>query len=87
MLSRPQKHITDYKIDTDIQGDDGIVTVTNKSDVEMTIEFNGEAKQVQPKVKATFTIKHAKLWSAETPYLYDMKLSANGEVLYNRVGI
>ncbi len=87
LLSRPQKHITDYKIDTDIQGDDGIVTVTNKSDVEMTIEFNGEAKQVQPKVKATFTVKHAKLWSAETPYLYDMKLSANGEVIYNRVGI
>lgn len=87
LLRRPQKHITDYKIETSINGGDGIVAVTNKSDIEITVEFNGEVKQVKPKDKATFTVKNAKLWSAETPYLYDMKLSANGEVIYNRVGI
>ncbi|MBD5132362.1 MAG: hypothetical protein HDT28_07245 [Clostridiales bacterium] len=87
ILRRPEQHITDYKIETSIQDNDGIVTVTNKSDIQITVDFNGEQKQVKPKEKATFTVKNAKLWSAETPYLYDMALSANGEVIYNRVGI
>lgn len=87
LLRRPQAHITDYKIDTNIRGNDGIVTVTNRSDIQITVDFNGEQKQVKPKDKVTFTVKDAKLWSAETPNLYDMTLSANGEVIYNRVGI
>ena len=87
LLRRPQEHITDYKIDTAIDGNDGIVTLTNKSDIQITVDFNGEQKQVKPNDKIFFTVENAKLWSAETPYLYDMALSANGEVIYNRVGI
>lgn len=87
LLRRPHKHIIDYKIDTQIKGNDGIVILTNKSDIRIDVNFNGEQKQVQPKDKVIFTVVNAKLWSAETPYLYDMTLSANGEVIYNRVGI
>lgn len=87
LLRRPEQHITDYKIETAINGNDGIVTLTNKSDIQITVDYNGEQKQVKPKEKITFTVENAKLWSAETPYLYDMALSANGEVIYNRVGI
>lgn len=87
LLRRPKTHITDYKIDTNIKGNDGIVTVTNRSDIQITVDFNGEQKQVKPKDEVTFTVKDAKLWSAETPNLYDMTLSANGEIIYERVGI
>ncbi|MDE6401264.1 MAG: hypothetical protein K2L54_01480 [Clostridiales bacterium] len=87
LLSRPSKHVTDYKIETGIDGNDGTVAFINKSDIAVTVEFNGEVKQASKNEKAVFVVKNAKLWSAETPYLYDMRIEANGEVIYERVGI
>lgn len=87
ILHRPEKHITDYKILTKIDGNDGIVTFDNLSDVTMKLRFNSECKEVLPSRSVSFTVKNAKLWSAETPCLYDMVISANGEIIYNRIGI
>lgn len=87
MLSRPQEHITDYKITTDIQDKNGIVSFKNNSEITIAVEFQNETKQVAKRETVVFTVKDAQFWSAETPYLYDMKISANGEAIYNRVGI
>ena len=87
LLTRPEKHITDYKIETSIKDTDGIVTVINKSDIDIKVDFNNETKQVRHNEKAIFIVKNAKLWSAETPCLYDISLFSGDEVIYNRVGI
>ena len=87
LLRRPEKHITDYKTETDICGNDATVKLKNDSNIAVTVSFNGERKTALPRGYAVFNVKNAKFWSAETPYLYDMKISANGEVIYNRVGI
>ena len=47
LLTRPEKHITDYKIETSIKDTDGIVTVINKSDIDIKVDFNNETKQAE----------------------------------------
>ena len=87
MLIRPQEHITDYKITTDIKDKNGIVSFKNNGEITVAVEFNNDTKQVAKHETVVFTVQDAKFWSAETPYLYDMKIFANGEVIYNRIGI
>ena len=87
LLRRSNKHITDYKIETDIVGSDGKVIVTNNSKVDILISFLGETKNVKIGKKCEFIVKNAKLWSAEEPNLYDIELSCEDEVIFARVGI
>ena len=87
LLKRPINHITDFKIQTGICGDDGVITVRNDSGVKMLVCCDRESKTVEPNQTARFVIQNAKLWTAETPYLYNVVLSANGEKILQRVGI
>lgn len=84
LLSRPEKHISDFSVLTKT---DGTVTVALKSDIGAVIAFNGEKKTVGSGGEVSFKVEKPSLWSAETPCLYDMAISANGEVIYHRVGI
>lgn len=87
LLKRPEKHITDFKIETAVQGEDGIISVRNDSEVEISVAFNGELLTCGQNEVVQFTVKNAILWSAENPYLYDVILSACGEKILQRVGI
>ena len=87
ILRRPEKHITDFKISTEIRGEDGVVTVENLGSIAIDVRLNGENKTVATFGSESFVIKNAKLWTAETPYLYDVVLSANGEKILQRGGI
>lgn len=87
LLKRDKNHITDYKIETEIDGSDGIVTFINNSNVDILVEFNGELQNVKIDNKCEFIVKNANFWTAETPDLYDIKLSSFDEVIYARVGI
>lgn len=87
VLKRPQKHITDFKIETAIVGKDGVITVRNDSEIEMHVSFAKERKTVAPRECVEFTVKNATLWTAENPRLYDVILSANGEKILQKVGI
>ncbi len=87
LLKRPQKHITDFKIETAIVGKDGVITVRNDSEIEMHVSFPKERKTVAPRECVEFTVKNATLWTAENPHLYDVVLSANGEKILQKVGI
>lgn len=84
LLCRPEKHIVDFAITTKT---DGTVTVENRSEVTVSIVFDGKEKEALPHRCVSFRVENPALWSAEEPNLYEMKLCANGEVVYQRVGI
>ena len=87
LLHRPKEHITDYFIDTKIDGTNGVVIFENRSQVEIFVQLQGQEKQVNAGEKVEFIIENAKLWSAEEANLYDITLLCNGEVIFERVGI
>jgi len=39
------------------------------------------------KAKTTITVKNIKLWSPETPYLYEVKLAHNNNLLIDKIGL
>ena len=83
LLSRPEKHVRDYVIETDT---DGTVKFTPfGADCEVTL--NGVKKSVKDGKTATFAIRDPHLWSAEDPFLYDLTIESNGETIGEKVGI
>lgn len=84
MLDRPEKHIVDYKIETKQNGE---VTFALIEGEDAIITFCGETKKVRAGEKVCFKVENPKLWSAETPYLYDMDVECNGEFIREKVGI
>ena len=87
LLKRPEQHIRDFKIETGIDGKNGVITVRNDSEIAFTVTRGSKKKTVQPNEMVEFRISNAKLWTAENPYLYNLVLSANGEKILQRVGI
>ena len=88
LLKRPALHIRDFKIETSIAANgDGIVTVRNDSAIPFTAEYARKKLVVNVNESVNFVIKNAKLWTAETPYLYNIVLHAQGEKILQRVGI
>lgn len=45
LLVRPNEHITDFKLETRFNENDGIITVHNLSNIEFTVEILGERKK------------------------------------------
>lgn len=83
ILKRPEKHITDFKITTDI---DGKIIFENLSDIDISYEIENKRGSVKVGDKAEITLENALLWSADTPYLYDFYLFANGEKILQKIG-
>jgi hypothetical protein len=86
-LKRPERHIKDFKIETDIDGNNGCVIFKNESDVAAFVTCAGKKKYVEAYGQVRFEIENAKFWSAESPYLYNVVIRANGEKILQRVGI
>lgn len=87
LLKRPQTHITDFKVTTDLRDGLGVIRIENLSDLPMqyaAASFSGELGAGE---KTELLIENPRIWSAETPELYDLVLSANGEKILQRVGI
>lgn len=85
LLSRAKQHIRDIAIATDLK--------TVKADIDFDGEvtcnlYDGEKLLESKTAKGSveFTVKNAKQWTAETPYLYTMVFSANGEYIPQRIG-
>lgn len=82
VLQRPDGHIRDYRIKAD---KDGLFEFTPYgADVE--IEFEGRIIPIKDGVTYALRMGNPKLWSAETPYLYPLKICAAGEVIYEQIG-
>jgi beta-galactosidase len=84
ILSRPANHVVDYKIEVCSCGK---VTFKYEKGCDCTVEFNGEVKQVKEGETVEFMVQNPKLWSAETPYLYELLIKTDGEVIKEEVGL
>ena len=86
MLTRPENHITDYKIETTFDGDDGILTFINESPISIKIALENNEIIVPANMKSEIVVPNVKRWTAETPNLYTLELYANGEKIIESVG-
>jgi len=86
VLCRPKEHITDYKIETKLEGGKGILTFINQSDVAAELSFEGENKTVNAREKVEFCFDNVTPWTAEDPKLYTLTVLANGEKIIENVG-
>lgn len=98
ILYRPQQHIRDFFVKTDLTGE------YKKADITVELDFLNGAKEVeytlldpelhkklvQGKTKGQnieIVLKDPLLWSAETPQLYLLVLNSGDEVIASRIGI
>ena len=86
MLTRPEGHITDYKIETTINDKDGRLTFINESNVDIKIVLEANSVIVPAKMKAEMVVSNVRLWTAEEPNLYTLELYANGEKIIESIG-
>lgn len=86
MLTRPENHITDYKIETKLSGKDGILTFINESPIDINIILGENNLIVPANMKTDIIVSNVKVWSAEKPRLYTLELYANGEKIIESVG-
>ena len=86
LLVRPPHHIRDFKIETNIKSEDGILVVTNLSDIPFSVKFLNIVKEVSPNGQIEFNTKNVKKWTADNPELYDVVLFAEGEKILQRIG-
>ena len=86
MLTRPEKHITDYKLETKIEGKNGTVTVINMSDVDIRCVIGETEVVAKVGESATLTVEGIRPWTPEDPKLYGLYLYANGEKIEEKIG-
>ena len=86
LLRRPEKHLTDYFVKAELCGSDGVLTFENESDVDIHISIDTQSATVAPRECARLVIGGVSKWDVDTPALYDLTLSACGEVIYEKVG-
>ncbi|MCD7785528.1 MAG: glycoside hydrolase family 2 [Oscillospiraceae bacterium] len=88
MVSHPEKKLEDYRITADMDGNFAITVKGSDakiilSDSDGSIVFSAD---VQDGEKFEYTITDAKLWSAEIPNLYSLRIEAEGEIIGEKVG-
>lgn len=87
VISRPKDHLKDYKITTDTDLKDGYINFSCDKEANVKL-FDGSEVLSEKKGKSLqFKIDNAKLWTSETPYLYRLVISYNGEYIEEYVGI
>lgn len=84
VLSRPHGHIFDIDIKTE---ENDIICI---ADAEFSAELYDRDALLERRDsvggKAVFTVNEPSLWTAETPYLYTVKLYAAGEIITRKIG-
>lgn len=92
ILSRPEKRLENYRVRTNlgsnnsavmelaVHGIDAEITLT---DAEKNIVFNGTAADG---TLLKITVNDVKLWSAEKPYLYNLVIETDTEIIGEKVG-
>ena len=86
ILTRPEEHITDYKLETKLQKDAGLLFVCNESSLPIRCVFEEQKATVKPGNTLRFRLPGAKLWTSETPTLYTLDLYAAGEHIQEKIG-
>ena len=86
LLTRPEKHITDYKIETRLSDGDGIISFSNESQVDIKLVFEDNSVIVSAGMKTEIICPKARYWTAEKPTLYTLEIYANGEKIEENIG-
>ena len=86
LLTRPEKHITDYKIETKLSENDGILSFANESEIDIVLTFESHNVTVPAGATSELICKNAKRWTAEAPHLYTLMLRAGGEKIQEEIG-
>jgi len=85
LLSRPQGHITDYRITAALDGTVAFEYLSGNASA--TVSIGSQSKDIPAGGSAEFKISRLKLWTAQTPYLYDLTIQCAGEAIGEKVGI
>ena len=86
ILDRPLEHITDYKIETRLDGSAGILDFSNESDVDVFLRINGKSAFCHAGEGVSVLLESVSPWSADNPELYELELIANGEKIIEHIG-
>ena len=86
LLTRPEGHLTDYKIETIFEGDDGKLLFFNESDVAVSLSLEGQTLTVLPHEMGSLAVPQAQPWTAETPRLYNLEILTKEEKIPELVG-
>lgn len=91
LLSRPKKHLRDYKVNTAVLGDVGRIEFVTDKKYDIKIHLMTESGIVTRGGKAqksvVFEIENAVFWNAEQPHLYPFVIECGGEFIAEEVGI
>ena len=102
LLNRPENIVYDYFTTTEIQEDQSVITVQANYQgmavpTKLTL-YDAEKQEIASQMlweepgelythKAVLTVKNARLWNPEQPYLYTLVIETQGEVTADRIGI
>jgi len=86
LLTRPENHITDYKIETSFADTDGILTFINESKTDIKLDLQDSSIIVPAEMKAEMIVPQVQAWTAEKPTLYTLTISANNEKIIESIG-
>ena len=86
ILKRPSEHITDYKIETQINKKGGKILFYNESPIDIVLNFEGKEYLAKKGKKLEILANGIKIWSSDEPNLYTLELKANGEKIIENVG-
>lgn len=86
LLTRPQKHITDYRVITTPCGEGGVLKFVNESKVDIQLSILGKKAVAKAGKSVCITLKNVAPWTAENPTLYTLTLCAEGEKIVEKVG-
>lgn len=92
VLSRPEKRLENYVVKTELSDDNSsakLIFTPYGCDVEAEL-YDGENKLSKFSAKdgetVSIEVDAPKLWSAETPHLYSLKITADEETIGEKVG-
>ena len=83
LLNRKSDHIVDYKIETFFNGE---IHITNLSNTSFNVKCLSNDIQVGPEKVGIVKLENIKLWSSETPNLYDVIIYDKNEKILEKVG-
>jgi beta-galactosidase len=85
LLVRPSDYLRAYRIEADSINGKGILRFSSEQSVHVHLTGHGADLQGEGKDIA-LQVEEAKLWNAETPNLYDLRIECNGELIQEKVG-
>ena len=86
LLTRPEQHVTDYKLETRYADGRGELIFRNESPIPLEIRLAEQRAAVAPGESATLTLAYVRPWSPEDPALYPLTVITDGEIIPEQIG-